>query len=392
MSQAMEFGVIVVGAGLVGLSQALVLSRAGVKVALVDPNTPPASETVATGWDSRVYAISPGSVTFLAECGAWQDMDPARVCQVEDMHVVGDDESSRIDFSAYASGLRELACIVENRELQRVLWSAATRASIEIIAPAMCGEIAFGDRAVRLTLADGRLLVASLVIGADGAESWVRARAGIDATTRGYQQTAVVANFAISRPHRGIARQWFRRDGVLALLPLPGDRVSMVWSTDDAHAAQLLAHKDAELAAAVGAASHGTVGDLTVITSAAAFPLRVQQVRRLIGPRLALIGDAAHTVHPLAGQGVNLGFRDARELADVLSARGAQTDCGDYYLLRRYERARREDIAAMRFTTDTLQRLFMHNDVTIGRLRNLGLRLANRQPQLKKLLTRRAVA
>jgi 2-polyprenyl-6-methoxyphenol hydroxylase-like FAD-dependent oxidoreductase len=118
----------------------------------------------------------------------------------------------------------------------------------------------------------------------------------------------------------------------------------------------------------------------------------VQQVRRLIGPRLALIGDAAHTVHPLAGQGVNLGFRDARELADVLSARGAQTDCGDYYLLRRYERARREDIAAMRFTTDTLQRLFMHNDVTIGRLRNLGLRLANRQPQLKKLLTRRAVA
>ena len=146
-----------------------------------------------------------------------------------------------------------------------------------------------------------------------------------------------------------------------------------------------------ELAAQVAAAAQNKFGDMSLITPAAAFPLRMQRVRRLVQPRLALIGDAAHNVHPLAGQGVNLGFRDARELAQVLAARGAQADCGDYHLLRRYERARREDIATMQFTTDTLQRLFNNDDQRLAKLRNLGLRLANRQPRLKNLLVRHAV-
>lgn len=387
----MDFDVIVVGAGLVGAGLALALDAAGLRVAVVDSH---ASQSAAApaDWDSRVYAISPGSAKFLDECGAWGALDAARLCQVEAMHVFGDDAVSALDFGAYQAGLRELAVIVENRELQRVLGQVLMRAPhVQIFAPAVCRGLIFAADAAQLALADGRTLRARLIVGADGADSWVRKEAAIEVHTRAYRQTAVVANFAVGRPHRGAAMQWFQRNGVLALLPLPGERVSMVWSTGAAHAAQLLALTPEDLAAQVAAAAHGACGDLRVITPAAAFELRMQRVQRLVAPRLALVGDAAHNVHPLAGQGVNLGFRDARELAQVLAQRGAQTDCGDYFLLRRYERARREDIATMRLATDGLQRLFNNDDARLARLRNLGLRLANRQPRLKNLLVRHAV-
>ena len=387
----MDFDVIVVGGGLVGTSLALALKGAGLNLAVVEAR-PAAPAADPASWDSRVYAISPGSAAFLDACGAWRRIDEARMCQVEDMHVCGDDLSSAIDFSAYKAGLRELAFVVENRELQRVLWDEVARAPhIEFIVPAVCRELTFDADAAQLVLGDGRTLRARLVVAADGADSWVRSQAAVDVATRDYRQTAVVANFAISRPHHGVASQWFRRDGVLALLPLPGARVSMVWSTGDEHAAELLALTAGELSAEVALAAHGACGDLQVITPAAAFALRMQRVRRLVLPRLALIGDAAHNVHPLAGQGVNLGFRDARELAQVVVQRGPQADCGDIHLLRRYERARQEDIATMRLATDTLQRLFNNNDERLGKLRNMGLRLANRQPLLKNLLVRHAV-
>jgi 2-octaprenylphenol hydroxylase len=386
-----DFDVIVVGAGLVGASLALALEPAGLRIAVVDAHAPPAAVTHA-GWDSRVYAISPGSATFLDACGAWGALDAARLAQVEDMRVYGDDAISELDFGAYAAGLRELAVIVENRELQRVLWQALAQARhVEIIAPAQCRDLIFAADEARLELADGRTLRARLVVGADGADSWVRQQAAIEVHSRPYAQTAVVANFAVARPHRGVAAQWFRRDGVLALLPLPGERVSMVWSTAAAHADHLRGLTDEELAAEVAAAAHDAYGPMHVITPAAAFPLRMQRVRRLVAPRLALVGDAAHNVHPLAGQGVNLGFRDARELAQVLVLRGAQADCGDYPLLRRFERARREDIASMRLATDALQRLFNNDDARLAKLRNLGLRLVNRQPWLKNFFVRHAV-
>jgi 2-octaprenylphenol hydroxylase len=387
----MDFDVVIVGGGLVGASLALALKAAGLKLAVLEAR-PPQPFADDAGWDSRVYAISPGSAAFLASCGVWQGLDLARMNRIEEMRILGDDARSRLDFNAYDAGLRELAFIVENRRLQHALWSALQGASaIEIITPATCKALAFTAGAAQLELGDGRILSARLVIAADGADSWVRAQTAIAAEVRLYRQTAVVANFATARPHRDVAYQWFRRDGVLALLPLPGDRVSMVWSTADEHAAELVGLAPEALAAQVAGASQGALGGLNLITPAAAFPLRLQRVRQLVLPRLALVGDAAHNLHPLAGQGVNLGFRDAHELARVLTQRGFQTDCGDYPLLRRYERARREDIAAMQSATDALQRLFNNDSPGLAKLRNFGLRLTDHQPRLKNLLVQHAV-
>jgi ubiquinone biosynthesis UbiH/UbiF/VisC/COQ6 family hydroxylase len=247
------------------------------------------------------------------------------------------------------------------------------------------------DRAV-LQLADGTTLAARLIVGADGAESRIRAQAGIAATTGDYRQLGLVANFRCEKPHRGTAYQWFLRDGVLALLPLPDNRVSMVWSAAQERARSLLGLAAGALAAEVEAASRGTLGALQLFTPAAAYPLRLQRVPQFTKPRLALVGDAAHNVHPLAGQGVNLGFRDARVLADVLLDRGPQRDCGDHALLRRYERARKEDVASLQLATDGLQKLFNNDAVFLARARNLGLNLVNRQPLVKSLLVQHAIA
>ena len=386
----MDFDVIIIGSGLVGASLALALRKFGLKLAVVEVRPPQAN--VIDGWDSRIYAISPGSAEFLEYCGVWDALDRARTCQVEEMRIFGDDVHSQLEFSAYDAGLRELAIIVENRSLQNTLWQVLQdQRDVEVITPAICQELRLTAEAAQLELGDGRVLRSQLVVGADGADSWVRAQASIDVRTRHYRQLALVANFSTTKPHHSIAYQWFRRDGVLALLPLPGNRVSMVWSTADEHAAQLLNLTPGELAAHVAQASGSVGGDLGVITPATAFPLRLQRVARLVQPRLALIGDAAHNVHPLAGQGVNLGFRDARELARVLRRRGAQTDCGDYHLLRRYERARQEDILSMRLATDGLQRLFNSDQPALARVRNFGLRLSDKLPQLKNLLVQHAV-
>jgi ubiquinone biosynthesis UbiH/UbiF/VisC/COQ6 family hydroxylase len=239
-------------------------------------------------------------------------------------------------------------------------------------------------------LKGGMTLRANLVVGADGADSWVREQAGIKALAHDYEQSGVVANFACALPHHDTAYQWFRTDGVLALLPLPGNRISMVWSTFEKHAQELLALTAGALAQRVSDTCDGVVGALEVITPPMAFALRLQRVEPFVKPRLALVGDAAHNVHPLAGQGVNLGLRDARELAAVLCNRGAQSDCGDHALLRRYERARKEDVLTMQLATDGLQKLFASQAVWLSRARNLGMKVVQSQSIIKNLLVKHA--
>ena len=391
MSGTMNFDIVIVGSGLVGSAFALALRDSGLRLALVEVSVPQPLPDDAS-WDSRIYAITPGNAAFLELLGVWQALDHSRIAPVHEMRIWGDDGVARLDFSAYDAGVAELAFIAESRLLQDRMWQALQRQeNLKTICPAQCESIAWSDAGAELRLRDGTSLTAKLIVGADGANSWVRAQAGIEASPKPYKQMGVVANFATELAHGGIARQWFRRDGVLAWLPLPGKRISMVWSTWDDQARGLTAMPEDELCAAVAEAGGNALGELLLLTPAAAFPLRLLRLDTLVKPGLALIGDAAHNVHPLAGQGVNLGFKDAQILAQVLLARGAQANCGDHLLLRRYERARREDILAMQEVTGGLQKLFNNTDPLLGAVRNLGLRLTNTQGWIKNRLMQQAL-
>lgn len=382
----MKTDVAIVGAGLAGLALARALR--GLSVALVAPARP----APPAGLDARVYAITPGNAAFLAGLRVWQALPPERITPVRAMRVFGDDGASVLEFDAYRAGAGELAWIVEDGLLQEALWRALeAREDLEILCPAQCAGLQLGAQGVRVGLEDGRAIEARLVIGADGARSRVRGEAGIAASDAPYAQTAVVANFACAREHRNTALQWFQGGPVLALLPLPGMQVSMVWSVDEAQAARLLALAPAALGREVAAASGHALGELELVTAPRAFPLRRLAAARMVAPRVALAGDAAHVIHPLAGQGANLGLQDARELAAVLGGREPQRDPGELGLLRRYERARALDVLAMDATVHGLHRLFGAAAAPVARLRNAGLNLADRLPVLKNLLMHQAM-
>jgi len=385
----MNVDVAVVGAGPVGGSFARALAPTGLSVALVEPRA--ARALPSSGFDQRVYALNRHSRRFLERCGVWQRLSLERVAPVREMQVFGDD-GSKIEFSAYRSNVPELASIVEEANLQQALRSAlATQANLTLLTGIECTSARWNDALAALSLSDGRQIEARLVVAADGAESALRGAAGIATHIREYAQTGVVANFRAERTHRDTAYQWFSAHGVLALLPLPGNQISMVWSAPDAHAKILLAAAAEELARIVEQASSGMLGQLQPVSAAVGFPLRRMRAKRLIGPRVALIGDTAHNVHPLAGQGLNLGFGDAQALAAVLAERGLESDSGAHSLLRRFERGRREDLLAMEVVTDGLLALFDSSLPGVKRLRNAGLRLTDRFSPLKRLLVKRAL-
>jgi ubiquinone biosynthesis UbiH/UbiF/VisC/COQ6 family hydroxylase len=314
-------------------------------VALLDRQAPPPSGDPAT-WDARVYAISPGSAAFLQGVGAWQALSCERIAPIESMRIVGDQGAT-------------------------LNWSPT---------------------AGTLTLADGRRFTASLVVGADGLHSWVRHAAGIVAEPRSYGQQGVVANFDCERAHHGCARQWFRTDGgVLAWLPLPGRRMSIVWSAPDAQAHELLALSHDAFTARVAEAGDNALGALRMITPPAAFPLQSLRLPTSIAHRMALVGDAAHGVHPLAGQGVNLGFGDAQALASVLAERGPVGDAGAPILLERFARRRAEPVLAMHAVTDGLVRMFGPRMPWLKTLRNVGLSAVDRLPIVKRALAQSAL-
>ena len=366
----MRWDIIVVGGSAVGAS--LARAARGLRIALVASAKPPVTAVPDASFDARVYALSPGSVEFLRSLDVWQSIPAERITPIYSMRVFGDAESS-IEFDAYRAGVAELAWTVEDRELQAALWRALeTQDDLDIIAPARCEGLELGD-AARLTIAGGSVFVADLVVGADGAESFVRTAAGIGVTKAGYGQTAVVANFACELPHGNAAMQWFQRGPVLALLPLPGNRVSMVWSLPDEQAARLTELNAQEVAHEVGAATNEVLGPLVLETPLQAFPLQRQSAARLVLPHLALAGDAAHVIHPLAGQGLNLGFQDASLLGKLLVGREAVRSAGDLQLLRRYERGRSEDILAMCATVHGLHSLFGAGGTGARLVRNLGL-------------------
>jgi len=233
------------------------------------------------------------------------------------------------------------------------------------------------------------VLETELVVGADGAASRIREWAGLASTLTPYGQSGVVANFECERSHRGTAFQWFFDSDILAWLPLTGDHLSMVWSTQAAHADELLALDAAALAARVQAAGHDRLGTLKLLTPAAAFPLRLIRVESAVAPGVALIGDAAHGMHPLAGQGVNLGFGDAEALVDVLALH-RRTPLGDMRVLQTYARQRAEPVQRMQALTHGLHHLF--SDSRAAWLRNAGMTIINQLPPLKAALVREAMS
>lgn len=383
--------VTVVGSGLVGTALALGCARAGLQVALVTEAVP-APARAPGGWDARIYAISPGSRALLESLGAWERLDAARIQPVRRMDIFGDRRPGGLTFDAPGMGAPELASIVESGALAQALWACLQEDGRCVMrAPARPVGLAVTLAGARLRLDDGTGLESALVVGADGRDSWVRTVAGIEAPGRAYPQRAVVANFDCSVPHRGAARQWFREDGVLALLPLPGDRLSMVWSARESVAHELMAASHEVFATRVAAAANSMAGELSLMSRPRDFPLRASIARRFVQPRIALVGDAAHQVHPLAGQGVNLGFRDVATLVRVLAERGPQRDCGALPLLRRHERARREDVVATLALTDGLQRLFASTLPGVAGLRNAGLWITGRLPALRRQLAQHAL-
>lgn len=383
----MDFDVVIVGGGLAGLALAVALKKSRLSIALIEGRAPARPD----GWDARIYAISPANARFLAEIGTWGHLDATRIAPVATMEVHGD-AGGRLDFSAYDAGASELAWIIEASLMQRELWETARRqGNVTLFCPAVPRALTLGENAATLTLADGRQLTSRLVVAADGADSWTRAAAGIEVSFKPYHQHGVVANFATAKPHRGIACQWFRGDGVLAFLPLPGNMISIVWSTPAEHAAELLALAPEAFCDRVADAGEHRFGALSPVTPPAGFPLRLMRAPRMVAPRLALIGDAAHAIHPLSGHGINLGFQDARVLADTLTTRPEHVDCGDRGWLRRYERARKEEVVALQLATDGLQRLFSPSDRPLSLLRNAGLNLTHRLPVIKEALVRYAM-
>lgn len=382
-----RFDLVIVGGGLAGASLAVALRDTPLSIALIEGVPPRKSE----GWDSRIYAISPANADFLESIGVWKHLDRSRVAPVRAMEIFGD-VGTALEFSAYESGVPELAWILESSLMACELWENVKRQrNVALFCPGRPLALEFRHDAAVLTLADGQALSARLLVGADGRDSWVRTEARLTADNTFYGEKGVVANFACEKPHRNIARQWFLPESVLAWLPLPGERFSMVWSAPDALADELCRLPPEDLALHVSEAGGHALGELRTITPAAAFPLRLMRVPKITAPRLALIGDAAHGIHPLSGHGINLGFQDAKELAALLAASQPWQDIGDERFLRRYVRARKEETLLMQMTTDTLRRLFKTSLPGARPLRNFGLGLTNALPIAKSVLVRYAL-
>jgi 2-polyprenyl-6-methoxyphenol hydroxylase-like FAD-dependent oxidoreductase len=365
-----SFDVDVRGSGIVGYSLALALARLGLQVALQADEV----RCDATP-DIRAYALNAGSVELLQTLKVWDALPAQARTPVHDIRVEGDASGSAIEFSAWEQRVGELAWIVDTAVLERELASA----------------VRFAPHVTRVR-GD---VPAALVAVAEGKASTARERLGVGFHRHPYGHRAIAARLVASRPHGHTARQWFRSPDVLALLPFdtptPGSSYALVWSMPDPQAEKLLGMGDQAFEQMLLEATGGAAGELARASPRAAWPLTLARAERVCGPGWVLLGDAAHLVHPLAGQGLNLGLADVATLAKVIGAREPWRDLGDEKLLRRYERERLVPTWAMGQLTDGLLQLFSHPAPVARELRNRGLTLVNHLAPVKRWLTARAL-
>jgi 2-octaprenylphenol hydroxylase len=381
----------IVGGGLVGASLALALARAEFDVVLFERDAP-ALDWPADSDDLRVSALSRASQHLLKNLGVWQQMAADRVTPYRDMRVWDRAGVGEIAFDAADLAEPDLGHIVENRVTVRALWRALAAAGVTVRTGVRPAALELSGDGALLSLDDGSRQRAALLVGADGARSQVRELAGIDARSESYEQHAVVATVLADAGNRATAWQHFMPTGPLALLPLGHDRFSIVWSTGPAEAAELCACAPEAFEAELMAASEGRAGTLRLHGPRASFPLRLQHAERYVAPGLALVGDAAHVIHPLAGQGVNLGFLDAAALVDALLAgRASGRAPGQLRDLRVYERSRRGHNTLTQGAMDLFKHLFGSDSSVVGLVRNVGLGMAGRIPPLRRQFERVAL-
>ena len=385
MTKQIEADIVVVGAGLVGLAAVIAFAKQGKNVVLVDAKKPDIK--LKKTWDERMYALTPATETWLKALGIWADVDKSRVNDINAMHIW--EAEAALMLADSDANLPKLGVIIENQNLMHALWQQTKALGVKVVTDAQCTSLHNALHDIQLGLQGDITIAAKLIVAADGVNSWLRQQAGIAIKQKSFQQTAIVANFSATKNHGNIARQWFAPHDTLALLPLVGKYVSLVWSVSTENADKLLKLSNEQLAQQVNEQSQGALGDLKLVGKTLSFELNQQTATKLIAGRIVLVGDAAHQIHPMAGQGVNLGFRDVMKLAALTTK---CQDVGDFNLLRQYERSRKADIATMNTLTTGLDYLFASENGLLKTAAKWGLRQVNRQTTLKKLLIQQAAA
>jgi len=392
VNRAEHFDLIIVGGGMVGAAMACAMGDRELKVALIEGRVPDLSWPKAA-YENRVSAITRASQYVFENLNAWPQMVNRRVSAYRKMEVWDSTGGGHIHFDSADIAEPDLGHIIENSVIQAALWERLKQLpSVHCFAPATPKQLQITQQQVSLTLDDGRLLEADLIVGADGGRSWVRQQAGFESKGWSYQQDAVVATVGHELSHQACCWQRFAADGPLAFLPLDEKTCSIVWSTSPEHAEQLLALNEVAFLKALQLSFGDSLGKMCTVGERAAFPLRLAHTTRYTGLRLALIGDAAHSIHPLAGQGVNLGLGDMSSLADTLSAAKIRGEnIGDMAVLRRYERARKADNVLMMGAMDGFKRLFSNDQPVLRFARNLGLSVTDRISPIKQLFMQQAL-
>ncbi len=389
MSRRGQWDAVVVGGGVVGAACALALAREGLQVALVEGREPPPWSPQRP--DLRVFAFAADNAALLDALGVWSQVEQARVRAYRRMRVWDAGGGGDLTFDADTLGRRELGWIVENGLLVDRLWSALPAAGVQVYCPARVEELEQDAQGVRLRLDDGRRIEAAIAIAADGGESTLRTLAGLEVSRHDYGQRGVVGYIDSERPNEATAWQRFLQTGPLAVLPCDTHRSSIVWTLPEAEAERVLALDDTCFGRELTQAFAGRLGRMTVASPRAAFPLRRQLAKRYVAGRVLTLGDAAHVVHPLAGQGVNLGLRDVAGLRDLVrEAKQRRQDWASPHRLQRWARTRRSENTVAAYSFDAINTVFSNDEMHLTLARGALLGLAGRMPPLLSLFWKRA--